>query len=385
MCDVMQERLIFDTPYFQGDDVFYATSAVGNGLYKINLKKHTCDFIGFFPNEKHNSNFLYSDVLAIDDRLFYTPFSGKKIVIYNILKNSFENIQLHNYTEGLWSLFYKCALVENKIIFFPCRYEYFVELDIKTYEVKEYKLFSDEDMWRWKSDEQPFAYKGACVYKNKVLLGSGEKSFIKRFDIKNGYSDYIDIPYNTDGVSNIEVYKENVYIIGKNGMIIKWEPDTSIFECLCIIKGTFNGHYGVFFESVLYNDILYLSCSDSRTVVRFSCEDNKYNAIQLPLPLSYKRSREFPFDIITMCKGKDGIILHDTWEGAIYKIGIGFDNDDVVKYESIKKNSINYDGYLRGLSMKTDSIKHIGNRTVGFVSFLCGILDEEESEEIYYE
>lgn len=354
MAKFLNNSLIYNSPIV-ADNVLWAASVLGNGLYKMSPDLRKCEFMGFFPDESFGENFLYSGGTACDELLLFVPFSGKSLAIYDVYNNRFETLELPHYKTGLTSLFFKCISDEDKVYLIPCRYEYIVELDMRTRRLKEYPIFEESGKNRWDCGDSPFLFKGGCKSGDIIYLGCGTKNFIELIDIKNMKRRYMDIPYELNGISNMEIYKNSVLIVGRNGRMVKWEPEDDSFECFYLSDAPDPGHYGVYFESLIHNDILYLTGTNSRTIMKFSCNTNEFEAINLPKTEVYGRFREFPYDVMAIYEWEGNVRVLDAWNGKCYELSEGYGNNEFHILSPVNEEDIDCEKYLEGRSLHLSS------------------------------
>ena len=174
------------------DNNIYFSSLNSNGLYKMDINKKEPEFIGFFPNEELDGKHLHGAVKYCDGKLYFAPFSGNCISIYDLEKKQFESIEISNCENCMYSKYYGIQIYKRKIILIPSRMKMITIYDIDT------KKIEYHDEWTNGID----------------LLTNGDIPYFK-----NGsfiVDEVLFIPYNRSAAligMNLENYKiQTIYI-----------------------------------------------------------------------------------------------------------------------------------------------------------------------------
>lgn len=81
----------YSASYMKGNIWYSAIER--NGLYKYDLKKKRNEFVCFFDEEKILKKEIHRSCLAVANQLFFLPFNGKHIHIYNLDSFTMEAIE----------------------------------------------------------------------------------------------------------------------------------------------------------------------------------------------------------------------------------------------------------------------------------------------------
>lgn len=116
----------------------WAVSSNGNKIIKYSEGKE-CEII----LSKENIENLFSKLIKCGGLIIAIPRYGENIYLYSEKQKEVRAIRLPldvDLPEGNYSLFWNCIQKNDKLFFLPWRYPQVVEMDLKTYELKNYSV-----------------------------------------------------------------------------------------------------------------------------------------------------------------------------------------------------------------------------------------------------
>lgn len=333
--------MLYHKPVIVDEDL-WVSSAVDNGLYKINPNNSKCEFIRLFPNEKFKSGYIHSSAVKYESELFFIPFAGRYISSYNLDDGVTKCFGLKHYSDDMNSLFYNCVVEGEYLYLVPCRYEYIVEFNMKTSEIQEYKAFDRKG--QDSKDIEPFVLKGGCIGEGKLYIGENQKNRIVEFDITTKEISRHEIEFELSGISNLEYINGELWVFGKNGTILYGDIKRGDFNVLEGIEISNAGHFGVFFESVVVGTDIYVSKSTERVVYRINTKEKVVRAI-IKFSDFDKKSDFCPFDIFTLYVTDNELRALDSVSGETYRYDFELDRINEQTFTPITDEIIDYSKY----------------------------------------
>ena len=77
-------------------DYRYFSEASLNGFFRQNIIDNEIEFIGYFLGEDIEQELLHREIIYIGEELFFIPFNGRKVGVYNLAQKSFDTIEIKN-------------------------------------------------------------------------------------------------------------------------------------------------------------------------------------------------------------------------------------------------------------------------------------------------
>lgn len=93
--DVENKRLQFWDASMYGEDLFFSARNF-NGLFCMEKDRTEAEFIGHFPEEVVWQKNLHSQVISINDKLYFIPFQGTGVSIFDIKSKEFFYVNIED-------------------------------------------------------------------------------------------------------------------------------------------------------------------------------------------------------------------------------------------------------------------------------------------------
>lgn len=135
----MDYRLNFDDAYIDGEYLFFSARDF-NGFFRLKKGEKYAEWLGRFPGEAPWHKGLHFKIVEYGGKLFFTPFSGHGIHIYDLEKKDLRFYPLHG--ERTYS-FSNAIEIDGKI--------YLIPLNLRTpfvvYDINSGNAWEDDGFW----------------------------------------------------------------------------------------------------------------------------------------------------------------------------------------------------------------------------------------------
>lgn len=118
------------------DDFLYFSSLNCNGLYRMKISDVQAEFIGIFPNEKLDIRHLHGAIKGFEGKLYFAPYVGNCLNIFDINKGEFTTIDLTSYVGDVKGKFYGIHVYHRKVILVPSRVKAIIVYDIDSQKIE---------------------------------------------------------------------------------------------------------------------------------------------------------------------------------------------------------------------------------------------------------
>ncbi len=138
-----------DACYFKGD-TGYAMATNMNGLFRIDRKEGTYEFLHFIKGESANGANLYAKAMPFGEKIIFIPQSANNLVIYDPKMNVYKEINVYVDIANPWcdrAKYADCVEYEGKIFLFGERYNFVMKLDPETGEKKIFDTNQTDIVW----------------------------------------------------------------------------------------------------------------------------------------------------------------------------------------------------------------------------------------------
>jgi hypothetical protein len=101
------------------DGIYRYFSAIDcNGLFRMQIGKESAEFLCFFPDEDLNQKYLHRRVFFYKSKLYFTPYRGRGISVYDLSTNEMRFYPILDGKAGVCYLS-QAHLIENRILLLP--------------------------------------------------------------------------------------------------------------------------------------------------------------------------------------------------------------------------------------------------------------------------
>ena len=149
--------LTFEAMYDDGEYLWF-TPVYFNALLKMKKSTEEVTLVGFFPGEEAFAQRLFSDIAMHNNKLYFAPYSARKIAVYDLETGEFSNIDFDKkYTEWENSVFSSVLVDDNLIYFIPRTYKAFLVYNAET-NITQYISGWEDSIKKSKYYDSLFAY-----------------------------------------------------------------------------------------------------------------------------------------------------------------------------------------------------------------------------------
>lgn len=200
----MKNNLNYIASYVYEDKRFFSNIEY-NGLFAEDITTHHIEFVSFFENEMYTERFIHRDVIGVGERLFFIPFFGKGVSVYNSLSKKMRFVEINakkNFSVVAAYLF------KDKIIIVPSEISCGLFcLDINTLTINKIGLNITIDL----SDKLVDLF-GTCMYENKLYIAIYEDKQILEVDLES-YDTVIHSLVGDYSIRNISIVDDKMWIV----------------------------------------------------------------------------------------------------------------------------------------------------------------------------
>lgn len=207
-----------------------------NALCEIDLHTGTIEMCDSLSEEYFDEEFLVTSLETVANKLICVPYSAKKIHVIHLEKDSEQS------TLGSKVLrrghYYNAYCVDKYCYFFPFTGDEILKVDMEQEKIV-CKSNTQQAFVKFKGENYSFFSNSECyVFKNKIYMVMYTTATIVEFDILSMHTNF----YSFSGISShyihITGYKNNVYILGSDGMIYLW--DIEKFQLMGVVSLSYN-------------------------------------------------------------------------------------------------------------------------------------------------
>lgn len=320
----------------------YAMLYDRNVVIKIDLLTKTMHYYGKLPSKPMLKPKMYHFTKIYDDKMYYIPFSETKLLVYDFIKQEYDEIDLELKQElsGGEGNFYNCHIYKNRIYLFPFRYRAILCLDLKTRQiVKSIDLSKEFPL----SDNPILFIRYALVDETHVLLPVLSSNKILMFDLERFIFEIFSIGEESLCFNSIVKYKEEFWLEVRNKFLfVKWNFHTKKIQILEGLSNNRSENYISCFDgkaTTLYNNWLYCFPARYDTAIKVNLETGEQQIIEElePYCKSDKINKECSiFDGFARDGNKvyfnyqvyDSILIYDLENGEVSVFAREFSNSE---------------------------------------------------------
>lgn len=148
-------NLNFNDAYIDRDYMYFSSRDF-NGLFRLKKREEYAEWIGQFPQEAPWHKNLHCKIVEHNRTIFFTPYSGHGIHMYNLEKKEFKFFPLQN--EKIVS-FSNAINVNGKIYLIPRN----IHTPFMVYDAENECIYRDDSFWRYVGK--------ACMLSEKLFIG----------------------------------------------------------------------------------------------------------------------------------------------------------------------------------------------------------------------
>lgn len=236
--------LMFEA-YVQVDEfTAYASCAMFNGLFKIDVYTNRCTYIGMFPNERVNGKRMHAKAVYTDGKIYFAPASAENISIYDVAAGEFETVSIHDY-KGEYRFFRSAFKFADAV-----KYDDFIFFIGSTYPAV-LRMSCQTGMLDYYTDWVPregFVFRKGTLIKDSVFyIPNSIGNAVLEFHMDNCKGILHHIGINNHGSWSICRAGNDYWLIPRReGFLVRWNPvDNTVTEYNDYPDG-FEGHNFLF-------------------------------------------------------------------------------------------------------------------------------------------
>ena len=130
-------KLYFNAVAVSENGEGYASAIEFNGLFHLDMATGRCRYIGMFPDEDPNKQYMHLTAQYCNGNVFFFPQRGEYIFVYNIERKSFDKINLPETTYSKYFKHIKLAqsfVYKEKVYVIGATYPAVIEIDSQSLE-----------------------------------------------------------------------------------------------------------------------------------------------------------------------------------------------------------------------------------------------------------
>ncbi|MBE5843393.1 MAG: hypothetical protein E7302_04320 [Butyrivibrio sp.] len=261
--------LLYTHPIAFGEEL-WVSIINGNGICRLNFSDKYYSMINKF--QVAGSTVLYSEAIMQHGKIFFVPFNSNRIAVYSILEDSFSYYDLKINHKESRSLFYKAVSDFENIYFIPCRYNKCIKINTTEGSFAEFDILWKEE----KKQSPPYFLKAASILEKQLIIGFREYDSLKFVSLEDFSIRQKQIPYALNGISNLECNNNGIWIFGKNGRIVRFDPNLDLFEKYDdLFDQDYSGvtSHGFLFETLQIDKNIYITHSFSNKISKLNTTD----------------------------------------------------------------------------------------------------------------
>ncbi len=259
-----------------------------NALCRYNKKTKCIDYMSAIPNELLNVCILYIDIVAYENYLVLVPYMANEIAVFDVKKLQFEKWRLpipdSTYKYRELAKFYGGVRIDHFVVLLPGEFPEIVYIDMenKTLQSKVwYPLYGEMPPVTISAGTYRGIAECVCLDIRELYFTffAKDKGKIGRFSL-----DTFEIEiYTMNGVDSyfscMKNYGNYLLLVTRTGQIFCWDKHSKktvdVYSCGVQFDRTDKEYIssGIFKESILYNDKLYLFWRDKPQYVQVNLID----------------------------------------------------------------------------------------------------------------
>lgn len=308
------------------NDTWFFSAINMNGLFSYNSENRLISHINAFEKEPLNAVNLHRKIIKYGGKMYFIPYYGKYVAVYNPQDNTLEYIRLSNSTICISD----AILIGEEIIIIPAkRLNYFGKIDLKNNEytpmnalASKLSELADGEFWcdvfgvQFDADNNIYF----AIYNSDVIV---------KINIEKGTYEKIKIGKNNQ--SMIIDGRGTLWVVSIDNIVYSYNHNTEDIKIYEFPQETLTRSL---YRIVDYNDSLILLPCYGKTIYKYSYESNRWEEIWSIGNDEFKRivENETLFWGAVECDGR--LVL-------LPKSGNGFlilDNDSVSFSDSLCEN-----------------------------------------------
>jgi hypothetical protein len=211
--------LSFHDCYLEDDTIWFVANSY-NTLCKMNLVSGETEFVGKIPSVPAKDG-QFCDIIKAEDKVTMLPMASPDICEYDLQKNKFEKIALHN---PVAHNFDRMLRYKDSLFMKPKGYPAILQYDIKSGVQKYHNKWLEE--FRKDDNSEMFMW-GVHARDNLLLLASSVVNKVLEFDMETGNSKVHVVGAKGMNFNGMEFDGVNYWLIPNEGKaIVKWNYTT---------------------------------------------------------------------------------------------------------------------------------------------------------------
>ncbi|WP_199731768.1 WD40 repeat domain-containing protein [Cohnella endophytica] len=225
------------------DGHYYWISAYEfNGLFRVNKETMIAEYIGSFPEEKHQ--FLHMDVAEYEKKLYFAPFNADYVAIFDKEKKQFDKRLFPIKDKPHWlrpgdnRYFSRVITHKQQLFFVPYTYPAIMRYDPASGETVEYtewihhlekaaKQSSDWQKGQYSYDFEGLLSLDVCIIGSEVVASTLLTNELLFFDIENLQHQFYAIGENDERYFGVCFDGEHYWLAARTqNYIVKWNRQT---------------------------------------------------------------------------------------------------------------------------------------------------------------
>lgn len=155
------DRITYLDSYRYKENIYFSCAEF-NGLYKKNIISGAVDFLNLFPDGSNNAKMIHRKIYGRNNRVFFFPFYGQAISVYDIDEERIEYIDINRKTI---SAIIDAHVVDNKCFIISANSDCGIKhLDINNLQIEQFKIFENEKF--------DIDFYGSVLVKDKIFIGA---------------------------------------------------------------------------------------------------------------------------------------------------------------------------------------------------------------------
>lgn len=260
-CVIFGKNILFDK-----EDI-WIPSAPCNVLFRVNLKEFTSESKGVIGDCKKQIGWMYTDLIKVENRIYFSPCNARTIAIFNLDDNSFEYINLNDLdlqageNENNYS---HCVFSDGYIFFIgACKTNKIMLLELNSRKIELIKLDIDKN----NISGALFGYNTVCV-REKIYIPLLQMKALYIFDTKSKTGKITYLDDDVCGLRTINYYNNLFFITTNDNKLIIWNKDIKEKIDLPV-------SYPVYCSLAIDNILFLFPCDSSEYVLKIDCKNCK--------------------------------------------------------------------------------------------------------------
>ena len=286
----IESRLSFSCAV-EADGYLWASADEFNGLFKICIETGESEFIATFDEDPYGT-LLYKNALAYKRKLFFVPYTAKKIAEYDLDTKEIKYYSLKPEMRNNPTQFTGYTEREGRLYLFPHWIEDIVTLDMKNGSIQYHK---------WSNKMLANENKKTTMFAHQITVGQYEympclrsNSFIK-LNLDNFESEMITIPFTKDGLIDAAYNAGILYILSMSGDVYAYNTQNGDIELLWTNVEKRKDNKLPYSRILYYSGYLWLLPSHNEDIWRVDIKTREgYLYKNFPQGFAYIEARNIP-------------------------------------------------------------------------------------------